>query len=132
MKTTKIVYLIATLAFCALFGTTGTLYLIHHPTMVKKFLELGYPLYTLDIIGTAKLIGVITLAIPKFPRLKEWAYAGFFIDFVAGFWSHAAVQGLHGAIPLLVPTILLVISYATFRKLQAASAAAAFTAATNH
>ena len=124
MKTTKIIYWIATIAFCGLFTTTATLYFLHNPVMVHKFQVLGYPLYTLEIIGTAKYIGVVALLLPKMPRLKEWAYAGYAIDLVAGFWSHLAVQGFGGAIQMFVPMTLWAISYICFRRWQSDLASA--------
>ena len=42
--------------------------------------HLGYPLYFLRIIGVWKLLGGITLLVPGYPRLKEWAYAGIFFE----------------------------------------------------
>ena len=41
--------------------------------------RLGYPLYFLVILGIWKLLGAVALVIPRFPRLKEWAYAGVFL-----------------------------------------------------
>ena len=38
--------------------------------------RLGYPGYFLVILGIWKLLGAIAVIIPRFPRLKEWAYAG--------------------------------------------------------
>ncbi len=38
--------------------------------------HLGYPHYVLFILGVWKLPCAITLLVPRFPRLKEWAYAG--------------------------------------------------------
>jgi len=40
--------------------------------------HLGYPVYLLTLLGIWKILGVVALLIPKFPLLKEWAYAGFF------------------------------------------------------
>jgi len=48
---------------------------------VRELIErLGYPSYFLVILGTWKLLGAVALVIPRFPRLKEWAYAGVFFD----------------------------------------------------
>src|SRR5690348_10252693 len=40
----------------------------------------GYPAYVLTLMGVWKLLGIIAFLVPRFPRLKEWAYAGFFFD----------------------------------------------------
>jgi hypothetical protein len=55
---------------------------------------LAYPPYMLAVLGTAKILGAIALVVPKFPRLKEWAYAGFVFDLIGAIWSHLAMQAL--------------------------------------
>src|SRR5262245_13630669 len=45
------------------------------PSVAEVVTQLGYPLYILVILGVWKLLGAITLLAPRFPRLKEWAYA---------------------------------------------------------
>lgn len=55
---------------------------------VESIAKLGYPDYFRYILGPAKIIGSLTLLMPRMPRLKEWAYAGFAIDFIAAFLSH--------------------------------------------
>jgi hypothetical protein len=52
---------------------------------------LGYPLYLMTILGTWKMLGSITLLAPRFPRLKEWAYAGIFFNMTGAAISHAVV-----------------------------------------
>jgi hypothetical protein len=52
---------------------------------------LGYPAYFLTIIGLWKIAGSIALLVPRFPRLKEWAYAGIVFNLSGAFLSHAAV-----------------------------------------
>lgn len=74
--------------------------------------NLGYPLYLLSIIGSWKILGVIAVLIPKFPLLKEWAYAGFFFVMSGAFISHLAVgQAFTEAIPSLILLIATVLSW---------------------
>jgi len=40
---------------------------------------LGYPIY-FTILGFWKVLGAIAILVPRYPRLKEWAYAGIFFD----------------------------------------------------
>jgi len=118
MKTTKAIYWISTVLFAAVFALTGILYLIHSPQMVTKLALLGYPPYMLAILGTAKILGAIALVVPKFPRLKEWAYAGFVFDFLGAIWSHIAVQGIgRSAAVVLIPLAIITISYTSNRRL---------------
>ncbi len=77
---------------------------------VEKLTALGYPIYFLTIIGTWKILGVITVLVPKLPLLKEWAYAGFFFLMSGAVFTHLAVGDevitLFGPIPLIILTIL--------------------------
>ncbi len=71
---------------------------------------LGYPLYFLRIIGVWKLLGVVAILIPRFPLLKEWAYAGFFFVMTGAVLSHLvhadAASEYFGPVLLLVLTIV--------------------------
>ncbi|WP_309616457.1 DoxX family protein [Salinibacterium sp.] len=58
---------------------------------------LGYPLYFVYIIGIAKILGAIVIIVPKFPRLKEWAYAGLVINMTGAFLSWLIVTVVQGA-----------------------------------
>jgi DoxX-like family len=53
---------------------------------------LGYPIYFLTILDTWKIPGVVAILVPKFPLVKEWAYAGFFFAMSGAIFSHAAVS----------------------------------------
>ena len=81
---------------------------------------LGYPAYFVLILAIFKLLGGIALIIPQIPaRVKEWAYAGFAIDFIAATISLAVVGGLNGT--LLIPTIaltILIFSYWSYHKMN--------------
>jgi len=52
---------------------------------------LGYPLYVMMILGTWKVLGSVALLVPRFPRLKEWAYAGIFFNMSGAAISHILV-----------------------------------------
>jgi len=75
--------------------------------------ELGYPMYFFAIIGTWKVLGAIAILVPRYPRLKEWAYAGIFFDLTGAAASCAAVggygaYGFHVLAPLIIAGILVV------------------------
>lgn len=73
---------------------------------------LGYPLYMLSILGTWKLLGVIAILIPKFPLVKEWAYAGFFFAMSGAFISHLVVgQAFAEAVPSLILLVVTALSW---------------------
>jgi len=80
------------------------------PPGVYGITQLGYPVYVLTIIGFWKLLGVVALLIPKYPLLKEWAYAGIFFLLTAAIFSHIAVghpmKELFPSVFLLVLTVV--------------------------
>ena len=65
--------------------------LISSAQWVEIFKSLGYPAYLLPFLGVAKLLGIIAIVVPGFPRLKEWAYAGFAFDIIGALYSCIAV-----------------------------------------
>lgn len=77
---------------------------------------LGYPAYFLTIIGLWKIAGAIAILVPRFPRLKEWAYAGIVFNMTGAFVSHAAVgdygAGAYHLIATGVIALLAVVSWA--------------------
>jgi hypothetical protein len=81
---------------------------------------LGYPLYFVSMLAVFKILGSIVLITPKFPKnVKEWAYAGFGIDFVAAFVSIWAVAGFGPSLWLPVAFfVVLAISYNSYHKLN--------------
>src|ERR1700733_12936567 len=107
MKATKIIYWISTVLIAGLFAMSAVLYLSHSPKVVEGFKELGYPEYLPNILATGKILAVITLLVPKFPRLKEWAYAGLVFDVIGAFWSHTVMQGVEKGMGVLLPFIIL-------------------------
>jgi hypothetical protein len=50
--------------------------------------HLGYPRYVLIILAAWKIAGAAAIAAPRFPRLKEWAYAGCFFNYSGASASH--------------------------------------------
>ena len=46
----------------------------------EGFTRLGYPVFFMVLLGVWKLLGGVALLVPRFPRVKEWAYAGIFFD----------------------------------------------------
>lgn len=52
--------------------------------------RLGYPPYFLVILGVWKVLGAVAVIVPRFPRLKEWAYAGVVFDLTGALASNLA------------------------------------------
>ncbi|MBL7781052.1 MAG: DoxX family protein [Saprospiraceae bacterium] len=107
-KTNKIIYWIATLWLSLGMVSTGIVQLIKLPEEVDMMTRLGYPLHFLTLLGIWKLLGVAAVLIPRYPLLKEWAYAGFFFAMSGAVYSHIAVRDLWSE--LFGPTLLLILT----------------------
>ena len=111
-KRNKIIYWVTTI-FLA-FGMTagGIQQLLQIGGYNEIVTKLGYPLYLLPILGVWKILGVIAILIPKFPLVKEWAYAGFFFAMSGAAISHLGVgQSFGEAIPSLVLLLMTILSW---------------------
>jgi uncharacterized membrane protein YphA (DoxX/SURF4 family) len=82
----------------------GIAELFHLFGTVDGVVQLGYPAYLVMILGTWKVLGAVAIAAPRFPRLKEWAYAGTFFDLTGAAVSQA-VNG-NGASHVFWPSVL--------------------------
>jgi len=107
-KRDKIIYWVATLWLSLGMVSTGMVQLVKMKEEVDNFSSLGYPAYLMTIIGGWKMLGVVTVLMPKFPLLKEWAYAGFFFAMTGAVISHL-ISG-HGAKEIFGPMLLLVLT----------------------
>src|SRR5262245_61114645 len=70
----------------------GMAELAHRPETINGMIQLGYPVYFVMILGFWKLLGSVALLIPRFPRVKEWAYAGIFFNMTGAAVSHLVCQ----------------------------------------
>lgn len=104
----KIIYWVATAWLSLGMASTGIVQLIHMKEEVEKMNTLGYPAYLLTLLGIWKILGVIAVLVPKFPLLKEWAYAGFFFLTTGAIFSHFAAAD--EAVELFGPTLLLLLT----------------------
>ena len=69
----------------------GSIYgIILHPGSTEQFVRLGYPVYLAPFLGVARILALIVIVIPKYPRLKEWAYAGLAFDIIGAIYSQVA------------------------------------------
>lgn len=109
-KKNKIIYWIATGWLALGMTSTGIVQLIKMDEELENFSALGYPVYLLTLIGVWKIAGVIAVLIPKYPLLKEWAYAGFFFAMSGAIVSHIAsgdpVSKIFAPLLLLVLTLV--------------------------
>lgn len=111
-KRNKIIYWIATVWLALGMVSTGIVQLIQLKEETEVMTRLGYPSYLLSIIGVWKILGVAAVLVPKFPLLKEWAYAGFFFVMSGAVLSHFAIGD--GAKELFGPVLLLVLTFVSW------------------
>lgn len=109
-KRNKIIYWISTLWLSLGMVSTGIVQLLHIKEEADVIAHLGYPTYFLTLLAIWKFLGVITILIPKFTLLKEWAYAGFFFAMSGAIYSHIAsgdaIKEIFPALLLLVLTLI--------------------------
>lgn len=117
MKNAKILYWIITSLMAAFMLLASIPDVLRLPQAVSIFGHLGYPVYLLPFLGTAKTLGIIAVLVPAFPRLKEWAYAGLVFDVIGALYSHLSVgDSPSGWMPALIGLVLVGGSYLSYRR----------------
>jgi len=116
MKKTKILYWVFTGLFAALMLFASVPDILKVPDAVKFMTSLGYPEYLIHFLGVAKLLGIIAILIPGYPRIKEWAYAGLFIDLIGATYSNLCVLPISSSLFMLLPLTLGTLSYMFYHK----------------
>lgn len=93
-KTINILYWVFTILFAGLmiFSALGGLQ-PSEPAVKILHEGLGYPIYFIQFISVAKIIGSLSILIPGFKTIKEWAYAGLFFDLAGAVYSGVASSG---------------------------------------
>ncbi|MDB5231100.1 MAG: hypothetical protein JWN76_1905 [Chitinophagaceae bacterium] len=119
MKKTKIFYWIFTILFAALMLFSAIPDILKTQDAVKFMHDfLGYPIYFIPFIGIVKVLGVIAILVPGYPRLKEWAYAGLCFDLIGAFYSVVSVKPGVDNLFMLLFLALAFLSYFFYRKTQ--------------
>src|SRR5215470_10381640 len=125
-KAKTIVYWLVTALFCLEMGFTAYYMLFRLPEGAQAITRLGFPAYFRVELAWAKLIGVVVLLAPVPTRLKEWAYAGFAINLASALIAHLSMgDGPQALTPSTATSVLWVLSYFFWRRLQASPASAA-------
>jgi len=119
MKKTKIIYWIFTGLLAALMLSSAVPDILNTKDARDIIgTQLRYPNYIVPFLGVMKLLGVIGLLVPNFPRLKEWVYAGFTFDLVGAVYSSFAVGAtVVQNLPFLLFFALVAGSYIYHHKL---------------
>src|SRR5438874_2700186 len=122
MKKTKIIYWTFTGLFALLMLFSAIPDALCVPDAITFMTHLGYPKYIISFLGIAKILGVIALLVPGYPRIKEWAYAGLAFDLIGAIYSTIVVGPVSfQMIFMLVWIVPGTISYVYYHKLQNAA-----------
>jgi hypothetical protein len=112
-KSRTIVYWIMTALVAFFIGSGGIAQVMQYFASPHAVVPvLGYPMYFFAILGFWKFFGALTILVPRFPRLKEWAYAGIFFDLTGAAASNAmsggyGAYGFHVIAPLIITGFML-------------------------
>ena len=113
MRKSILGYWVVTAVFCA-FMLAGAIGNLMRAAPQKESMEgLGYPLYLMTFLGIAKILGVLAVLAPEFPKLKEWAYAGFTFLLLGASYSHAAAGD--PVLTIVIPLVALGFGLLSYR-----------------
>ena len=119
MKRIDLAYWIITGLFSAfmIFSSIGGITL-NEQAVAYLHDHMGYPLYFIQIISVAKILGAIAILLPMVPaRMKEWAYFGFFIDLVVAVFSFIALgDPVAQWAPMFLFIAVLLVAYGLHHK----------------
>ncbi|MFT3701958.1 MAG: DoxX family protein [Agriterribacter sp.] len=126
MKKINIIYWIVTGILAAMMMMSGIFNAMVNAQSIEMITKhLGYPEYFIRFVGIAKILGAIALVVPGFPRIKEWAYAGFVYDLTGALYSSISVGDPASAwAPLFIGFALIALSYIYYHKKLKATGAA--------
>jgi uncharacterized membrane protein YphA (DoxX/SURF4 family) len=102
------IYWVATVvlaAECVVGGMMGALQL---RPFIETIEHLKYPAYFMTILGISYILAGVALLVPRFPRLKEWAYAGLVFNYTGAAASHLMIGDSWVALVAPVMFIFLV------------------------
>jgi len=112
-RSRTLIYWVTTLLIAAEFMVGGIMDILRLPPFFSIMVHLGYPAYFSFIIGVWKVLGAVAVLSPRFPKLREWAYAGMFFNMTGAAASHLAVgDGVGMLVAPIIFTGLVVASWA--------------------
>jgi uncharacterized membrane protein YphA (DoxX/SURF4 family) len=119
MKRDKIIYWIFTILMILLMLST-TVGVVHPtPAGIEMMKHIGYPYNVLTLLSIAKILGIVAILVPGFPRLKEWAYAGFTFDLIGAVYAGlSAGDPIMMWFPVLIGLVFVFGSYIYYHKLK--------------
>ncbi len=112
MKRINIPYWILTALLIPALGIGSVMELAGSPRAVEVITSLGFPAYLSPFLGLARLLALIAILMPRYPRLKEWAYAGLVFDVIGAIYAQIAVGNPMDHI--IFPAVLLGIVFGSY------------------
>ena len=110
-KTIKIIYWAVTITFCLANLGSGISGFFPNQQGLDGMKQLGYPAYLLIILGVAKILGSVAIVQTKFKTIKEWAYAGFAIDYLG---AAASFFMTGSGLAIIFPLIFLAVMFVSY------------------
>ncbi len=111
----KIAYWIVTGLFCLMMLAGAGMEIFNFHESVKSLYQLGFPDFLAYVLPISKILGVAAILSRYSGALTEWAYAGFFFDFVLAALAHYS-SGVPSPIAAVVALVILMTSYALGKK----------------
>ncbi len=113
----NLIYWIPTILVAGLWTYGGISSLLKLESSMEVYSRLGYPTYFSVLLGSAQLLGVITILAPVPRTLREWAYAGLTFDVSSAIFSILATGAPISNVSIPVIALLLVLtSYLAWRS----------------
>ena len=106
----KIVYWVATGFVCLMMVFSASMYIFNNAAIQEAFTGLGYPTFIIYPLAVAKLLAVVAILTRRSSKLKEWAYAGLFFDFLLALQAHLVAQDGQFVLAA-VALVALIVSY---------------------
>lgn len=113
MKPSKTLYWIVTIIFAALMLMDGFAGFAMTEDGKAAMQQLGYPNYIMYLVGAGKVLGAIAILQTRYRTIKEWAYAGFTINFISAAVSWAIVGApiAYSVFPLIMLAVMFFTYY---------------------
>ena len=116
MKTIKITYWVTTIAFVGMMTMSALMQLLQAAPIIESMTKLGLPVRITILLGILKALGALALVFPGYPKIREWAYAGFSFLLIGATYLHFAV-GDYEPVTLILLGVLIT-SYITGGKIN--------------
>lgn len=111
MRKEPILYWLGTGLLAAMMTMSAVMYLSQSPQVMEGIAAVGIPYFFVQLLGVAKLLGALALVYPRFPKMTDWAYAGFTFTLIGAAWTHIATNTTSSLIGVGIAFLLLGLSY---------------------